>query len=121
MDERKERLKERTRAFALRVIRLYSTLPKSPAPQVFGLQILRAATSVGAHYAESCRSRSKPDFVSKIEVAMQELEETDYWLYLLEDAGYVPKKKLLALHHEISELLAIFVVMVKNSRAHLST
>jgi len=69
-------LKTRTRQFALRVIRLYSSLPKSCEAQVIGRQLLRAGTSVGAHYREAVRSRSNAEFVSKIEAGLQELEET---------------------------------------------
>lgn len=73
----------RTKLFALRVIRLYAALPKTTESQVIGKQILRSGTSVGAHYREAKRARSTAEFVSKIECALQELEETIYWLELL--------------------------------------
>ncbi len=76
-------LKKRTKKFALRIIRLYSSLPKSTEAQVIGKQVLRSGTSVGAHYREACRSRSNAEFISKIEGGLQELEETIYWLELL--------------------------------------
>ncbi|MEW6543885.1 MAG: four helix bundle protein [Nitrospirota bacterium] len=68
----------RTKAFALKVIRLYSSLPRSPEAQVLGKQLLRSGTSVGAHYRESRRARSTAEFISKIEGGLQELEETLY-------------------------------------------
>jgi four helix bundle protein len=73
-------LKLRTKAFALRIIKLYSALPRRSDAQILGSQILRSGTSVGAHYREACRAKSNPDFISKIEGALQELDETAYWL-----------------------------------------
>ena len=73
-------LKLRTKQFALRIIRLYSAMPKSAVAQVLGKQMLRSATSVGAHYREATRSRSNAEFISKIQGGLQELEETSYWL-----------------------------------------
>ena len=80
-------LADRTRAFAVRVIRLYSALPKSTEAQVIGKQLLRAGTSVGAHYREAVRARSDAEFISKLEGGLQELEETRYWLELLRDVN----------------------------------
>jgi four helix bundle protein len=84
-------LKTRTKAFALRVIRLYSALPQTPVAQVIGKQLLRSGTSVGAHYREGARSRSDAEFISKLEGALQELEETAYWLELLGESGTLPR------------------------------
>ncbi len=80
-DERKAGdLKARTRQFALQVIRLYVSLPQTTEAQVIGRQLLRAGTSVGAHYREAQRAKSDADFISKIEGGLQELEETQYGL-----------------------------------------
>src|SRR2546422_6808836 len=89
-----EDLKVRTKKFALRVIRLYSALPKETVAQVLGKQLLRSGTSVGAHYREAFRAKSRADFISKMEGALQELDETQYWLELLVEAGAVPPKQL---------------------------
>ncbi len=110
-------LKERTKAFALRVIRLYVALPESPAAQIIGGQLLRAGTSVGAHYREAGRARSTAEFVSKIEGGLQELEESSYWLELLADAAIMPKSRLAGLRGEADELTAIFVTCSKNAKA----
>ena len=75
--------------FALRIIKLYAALPKTTEAQVLGKQILRSGTSVGAHYREACRAKSDADFISKIEGALQELDETLYWLELLGAAKIV--------------------------------
>ena len=87
-------LKLRTKEFALAVVRLYSTVPRRREAQVIGDQILRSGTSVGAHFREAQRAKSKPDFISKIEGGMQELEETVYWLELLEETGFATRQTL---------------------------
>ena len=80
-------LRQRTKQFALRIIKLYVAVPKKGVGFVLGPQLLKAGTSVGAHYREACRAKSNADFVSKIEGALQELDETVYWLELLSDGG----------------------------------
>jgi len=118
MNEKMPRdLKERTRDFALRIIRLYVSLPRSTTAQVIGKQVLRAGTSVGAHYREACRAKSNADFVNKLEGALQELEETGYWLELLGGAGIVSGEMLAALRQEAEELIAILVAIVKSTKA----
>jgi four helix bundle protein len=107
VDENRD-LRERTKAFALRIVRMYASLPKAPEAQVLGRQLLRSGTSVGAHYREACRSRSTAEFVSKIEGGQQELEETSYWLELPVDSGIVPAKRLAALQPDARELAATF-------------
>lgn len=107
-------LRKRTKDFALRIIRLYASLPKETIAQVLGKQVLRSGTSVGAHYREAYRSRSNAEFISKIEVGLQELEETIYWLELLIESGLVSQAKLNLLLQESDELIAIFVTSVKN-------
>ena len=106
---RAEGLCERTKRFALRIIRLYTALPKSAEAQVLGKQLLRSGTSAGAHYWEARGSRSAAEFASKLQGGLQELRETSYWLELLADAGIVPKARLEPLRREAQELTAIFV------------
>jgi four helix bundle protein len=113
-ESRKQDLRARTKKYALRVIRLYVALPKSTEAQVLGKQILRSGTSVGAHYREAQRAKSNPDFISKIEGGLQELEETEYWLELLGESEIVSKERLVSLQDETEELMSIFVAMVKN-------
>src|SRR5262249_3698516 len=105
-------LRERTKLFALRVIKLYSALPRRGDAQVLGMQILKAGTSVGAHYREACRAKSNADFVSKLEGALQELDESAYWLELIGDAAILPRKRLVPLQEEVGELIAILVTIV---------
>jgi len=107
-------LKPRTTDFALRIIRLYSGLPKAAEAQILGKQVLRSGTSVGAQYREGHRAKSDADVINKFEGVLQELEETDYWLDLLVKSNIVPEKKLEPLIQETHELIAIFVTIVTN-------
>ena len=111
-DEAPQDLRSRTSEFALRIIRLYVSLPKSTEAQVIGKQVLRSGTSIGAHYREGHRAKSDADIINKFETALQELDETDYWLDLLIKAGIVPTQKVESLIKETNELLAIFTTIV---------
>jgi len=110
-------LRSRTKQFALRIIRLYGALPSSSMAQTLGKQLLRSGTSVGAHYREGSRARSNAEFISKLEIGIQELDETGYWLELLADSDIVPEERLKDLQNEVHELLAILVTCVKNAKA----
>jgi len=110
-------LKERTKAFALRIIRLYSALPNTTVAQVLGKQVLRSGTSVGAHYREAHRARSTAEFVSKLNGGLQELEETSYWLELLSEAEIINAQRLQPLAQEAEELTAILVTLIKNAKS----
>src|SRR2546429_3100492 len=109
-------VRERTKRFGLRVLRMFSRLPKTAEAQVPGKQMLRSGTSVGANYREAYRGRSKAEFISKCGDSLRELEETAYWLELLVDGKIVSPEKLAALRHECDELLAIFVTIIKRSK-----
>jgi len=109
-------LKLRTKQFALRIIRFYSAMPKSAVAQVLGKQMLRSATSVGAHYREATRSRSNAEFISKIQGGLQELEETPYWLELTVESGVFALARVKNLMEEADELTAILTTCVKNAK-----
>src|SRR5271168_653501 len=110
-------LRTRTKQFALRILRLYAALPNTNIAQVFGKQLLRSGTSVGAHYREGYRARSDAEFISKLEGGLQELEETAYWLELIGESEILPKTRLNDLMQEADELTAIFTACVKNTKA----
>lgn len=93
-------LKSRTKDFALQIIRLYASLPRKTEALVIGRQFLKSGTSVGAHYREAQRARSNAKFISKLEGGMQELEETLYWLELLEESRIVLGVQVGALRRE---------------------
>jgi four helix bundle protein len=110
-------LKERTKAFALRIVRMFTALPKTTEAQVIGKQVLRSGTAVGAHYREAYRSRSDAEYIAKIELALQELEETGYWLELLVGAEIVSQSRLTELQAELNEITAMLVTCVKTAKA----
>jgi len=109
-------LRVRTKQFALRIVNLYSSLPKTTVAQVMGKQVLRSGTSVGAHYREASRARSTAEYISKIEVGLQELDETTYWLELLQESEIVEQAKLESLFQEGEELTSILVACVKTAK-----
>ncbi|MBM3500668.1 MAG: four helix bundle protein [Armatimonadetes bacterium] len=109
-------LAARTKAFALEIVRLYGQLPRSTVAQVLGRQLLRSGTSVGAQYREATRARSPAEFVSKVESALQELEETRYWLELLSDAGVLTAGALAEATAESGELTAMLVSSARTAK-----
>lgn len=112
-----EDLKIRTKNFSVRIIRLFAALPKSTQAQVIGKQFLRSGTSVGAQYREAQHAKSNADFVSKIDGSLQELEETAYWLELLEELKIFKPEKLNPIQQETRELTAIFVTISKKVKS----
>ena len=118
MSEQPRDLKLRTKEFALRVIRMYSKLPKTDTvAQVLGKQVLRSGTSVGANYREASRGRSKAEFISKIGDSLKEIEETEYWLELLVDSRCVPTARMADLLDETRQLIAIFTTIDKKAKS----
>jgi four helix bundle protein len=110
-------LASRTKRFALEVIRLYSRLSKQTEAQVIGRQMLRSGTSVGAQYREAIRAKSVADFINKIEGALQELEETQYWFELLDEAKIFNDFAYLgSLMKEADELISILVSSVRTAK-----
>jgi four helix bundle protein len=109
-------LKNRTKRYALRIIKLYQTLPTKSEAQILGKQILRSGTSVGAQYREACRAKSPADFISKMEGSLQELDETGYWLELLVESKIMPAESIADLQKETDELTATFVTSVKTAK-----
>jgi four helix bundle protein len=100
-------LRQRTKVFALRIIKLFRALPKTEEARVLGRQILRSGTAVGANYRSACRARSRADFISKIGITIEEADETAYWLELLIDAGIMKRTRLEGLLVEADELVRI--------------
>lgn len=111
-----ENLKNRTKAFALVVIRLVNTLPNNKISNTIGGQILRSGTSVGANYRAACRARSRADFISKLGIVEEEADESMYWMELLIESGIAGLPSLQPLMTEASEILAITVASIKTAR-----
>ena len=119
MNKTPEDLKSRTKNFALRVIKLYCSLPKTTEAQVLGKQVLRSATSVGAHYREALRARSTAEYVSKLQGGMQELEESIYWFELIVESDIFSENRLHERISEGDELMAILTTITKKEKAKL--
>ena len=102
-----QELKERTKQFALRVMRLVDALPKTPKGRAIASQLVRSGTSIAANYRAACRGRSKAEFISKLDVAEEEADETALWLELIIAERLLPEKKVGSLLCEANELTAI--------------
>ena len=111
------RLRKRLTDFALRVMKLCDALPRTRSANTIAYQLLRSGTSPGAQYREGIRSRSDAELISKLESALQELEESTYWMELLVAYEIVGPRKLAPLMREADELTAIFVASVKKLKA----
>ncbi len=111
-----ESLRSRTKRFALGAISMFTRLPPSEAGRMLGRQLLRSATSVGAHYREASRARSNAEFVSKLEVGLQELDESGYWLELLIESNVCDSVEVRRLLDEVDEMTRIFVTIVRQRK-----
>jgi|SRR5208282_3235123 len=111
-----EAMKLRTKDFALRVLRLYRSLPRTDEARILGRQLLRSGTSIGANYRAACRGRSRAEFVAKLGIALEEADETVFWLEIFQEGNIFPQEKLRGLVSEANELVAIFVSSVRTAR-----
>ena len=109
-------LKERTKQFAIDVIRYCGELPQQQQFWVIGKQLIRSATSVGANYRSACRAKSKPDFIAKLSIVEEEADESMYWMELLEALQVKNIKELLRLKDEANQLVSIIVASKKTAR-----
>jgi four helix bundle protein len=112
-------LKERTKAFALRVMKLVSALPETSVGRTIGTQLVRSATSVGANYRAACRGRSKPEFIAKLGIVVEEADECGYWLELIIDGDLMKKALVEPLLLEANELTTIMVASHKTAQSRI--
>ncbi len=112
-------LKKRTKAFALRVMKLAGALPETAAGRTVGNQLIRSATSVGANYRSACRGRSKPEFVAKLGIVVEESDECVYWLELIIDGELLKKALVEPLLLEANELTAIMIASHKTAQSRI--
>ena len=117
-DARSVQLQGRTKAFALRLMRLVDALPNKPSSWVVGKQVLKSGTSIGANYHEACRARSKAEFTAVIGTVSKEAAETVFWLELLMESGIVREELLEPLLKEARELSAIFTSSYNTARGN---
>ena len=113
-----EDLKKRTQLFGLRVINLVETLPNTRSSMVIGNQLLRSGTSVGSNYRSACRGRSRPDFISKLGIAIEEADESLYWMELIVEAGLIQDERLSPLMAEANEIIAILTALYITAKAN---
>jgi four helix bundle protein len=111
-----EELRDRTKTFAIRIVRLFRALPRSIEAQVMGKQLLRCGTSVAANYRAVCRARSKAEFVARMGIVAEEADESVLWLEMLEETQTVSSQRLQNIMKEAKELAAIFSASQKTSR-----
>ena len=111
-----DEMKMRTRQFALRVIRLVESLPKTKTSSILGGQLLRSATSVGANYRAACRAKSTADFINKLAIVEEEADESIYWIELLVESQQVKAQLVENLLKEVDEILSIVVASIKTSK-----
>jgi len=100
-------LKQRTKGFALRVMKLVDALPRSKSGNAIGNQLVRSGTAVGANYRATCRARSRAEFIAKIGVVEEEADESGFWMELIVEGSLLPARKVSALLQEANELTAI--------------
>lgn len=118
---RREELQNRTKQFALRIITLFRSLPRSEEARIIGRQLLRSGTSVAANYRAVCRARSRAEFVAKMGTVVEEADETVFWLDLLVEAGIVARSRMENLLAEANELVSIFVVSRSTARRRVQS
>ncbi len=112
----KDEMIGRTKEFAIRMVKLYRSLPNSRDAQIIGQQVFRSGTSVGANYRAACRGRSRADFISKLGIALEEADESLYWMELLIETKIVSSERLKPLMKENDEIIAILVSTIKSAR-----
>ena len=110
---------ERTKMFALRIIKLVNALPNTIVGRAMGGQLIRSGTSVGANYRAACRGRSKAEFIAKMGIVVEESDECGYWLDLIAEAAEVPRARVQSLEKEADELTAIFTASRKTAMRNL--
>jgi four helix bundle protein len=111
-----EEFKNRTKQFAIRIVKLFRSLPRTEEARIIGKQMLRSGTSVAGNYRAVCRAHSKAEFIAKIGIVVEEADETVLWLELLVDTDIVPLSRMTSLLAEANELLAIFAASQYTAR-----
>ena len=111
-----EKLQDRTKQFALQIIKLVDELPKTTVGKVIGGQLIRCGTSVGANYRAACRARSKAEFISKLGIVLEEADESGFWLEIIIEGNLLKIKRVTTLLNESHELVAIFTSFINSAK-----
>jgi four helix bundle protein len=109
-------MQDRTRKFALRIVRLAASLPNGRIGDVLGRQLLKSGTSIGANYREACRASSRRHFVTTLEISTREADESQYWLELLAESGLIKASRLSNLMKECTEIVAILTAACRTAK-----
>lgn len=117
MSTPQEALRDRTKTFAVRIVKMFRSLPRAVDAQVLGKQVLRCGTSIAANYRAACRARSRAEWIAKIGVVVEEADETVFWLEMLVDCEVVKGERMKDLMAEAHELSAIFTASQHTARA----
>lgn len=112
-----EELKQRTKDFSLRVMKVVGALPNNMLGRAIGGQLIRSGTSVGANCRSAYCGRSKAEFIAKLGVVLEEADESAFWLELIMDGKLLPETRILSLHQEAIELVAIFTTSIKTLKS----
>ena len=115
----KEELKERFRQFSLRIINLVNSMPNSIAGNAIAKQIVRSGTSPAANYRSACLAKSDKDFLNKLKMVEEEIDETQHWLSIIMDAGMISKARVLPLYEESIELNRIIVKSIISTKSRM--
>lgn len=107
---------DKSKAFAVRIIKMYQYLCSEKQEYVLSKQVLRSGTSIGANVKEAIRGQSKPDFIFKLNIALKEASETEYWLELLHETGYISHLQFNSMISECTELIKILTAIIKSSK-----
>jgi four helix bundle protein len=112
-------IREKSFAFALRIVKLYQFLTETKREFVLSKQLLRSGTAIGALVREAEQGESKPDFIHKTAIALKEVNESDYWIELLHQSGYLKETEYLSIHSDLAELLKMLTAIIKTTKANL--
>lgn len=109
-------LKEKSYKFAVRIVKVYRHIIEQTREYVLSKQVLRSGTSIGANVAEANEAQSRPDFISKLSIALKEAVETEYWLNLLLDTDYLSQVQADSLLSDCIEVKAILIASIKSTK-----
>ncbi|HCA78977.1 MAG TPA: four helix bundle protein [Bacteroidetes bacterium] len=118
MKSKPEELRDRTKRFAILIVKFFQSLPRTDEARILGKQLLRCASSVAANYRAVGRARSRAEFISKLGTVVEEADESVFWLEMLTETDIVPKEKVESLLKEGNEFLAIFAASQRTARAN---
>ena len=114
-------LKERFKSFSIRIIKMVDNMPNTISGRAIASQIVRSGTSPAANYRAACLGKSEKDFLNKLKMVEEELDETSHWLDIIMESEMLPEKRVKPLHEECLELLKIIVSSIVSTRKHLNS